>query len=104
MPRRPKNRNSVKLKALKLLDSASPASSVAEKVRVHRSTIYRWKKKQVQLTKAKAPRAETVNVMQGSSPFKDYVNSITIFLRKAILRNVARFVNNLAVIALPPAV
>eukprot|EP00644_Phytophthora_capsici_P010762 jgi/Phyca11/14693/fgenesh1_pg.PHYCAscaffold_9_\ len=67
MPRRPKNRNSVKLKALKLLDSASPASSVAAKVRVHRSTIYRWKKKQVQLTKAKAPRAETVDVMQGSS-------------------------------------
>ncbi|KAF4140286.1 hypothetical protein GN958_ATG10450, partial [Phytophthora infestans] len=41
--------------ALKLLDSASPASSVAAKVRVHRSTIYRWKKKQVLLTKAKAP-------------------------------------------------
>ncbi|KAF4139781.1 DDE superfamily endonuclease, partial [Phytophthora infestans] len=41
--------------ALKLLDSASLASSVAAKVRVHRSTIYRWKKKQVLLTNAKAP-------------------------------------------------
>eukprot|EP00644_Phytophthora_capsici_P019748 jgi/Phyca11/22030/fgenesh1_pg.PHYCAscaffold_436_\ len=44
---RPKNRNSVKLKALKLLDSASSASSVA--------------------AKTKAPRVETVGVMQGSS-------------------------------------